>query len=150
MLTVDDGSFEVGNTFVSLIDATAYHTLRQTEVWIDSEMTDVLREAALVRSFDYFKVQDWADGVFDVSIPDRVIQAQCVAAAKELESPGTLQADVSSNVKRERIEGAIETEYFSKNLSSQTIFTEIQNLIKPYLETSQTQPVAVQKTLVRM
>jgi hypothetical protein len=150
MLTIDDGTFTVGNTFVDLLDADDYHELRLTEDWIDSEVTDSQKEAALVRAFDYLKVQDWASDAFTVEIPIKVIEAQCVAAGKELSSPGRLQSDVDSNVKRKRIEGAIETEYFSKNLVSQTVFTEIQNLIAPYLSSNQTTTVARKKTIVRM
>ena len=150
MLITDDGTFLIGNTFVDLFTADEYHELRQTEAWIDEEVTDTQKEAALVRSFDYLKVQDWADGVFDYEIPVRVIEAQCVAAGKELDNPGQLQADQKTNVKRERIEGAIDTEYFSKNLSSETIHTEIQNLIKPYLTAYQASSTSTQKFLVRM
>jgi len=150
MLIVDDGTFLIGNTFVDLFVADEYHELRQTEAWIEPEVTDTQKEAAIIRSFDYFKVQDWADGVFDFDIPSRILEAQCVAAARELENPGGLQADTKTNIKRERIEGAIDTEYFSKNLSSETIHTEIQNLIKPYLASSQQSTQTIRKTLVRM
>jgi hypothetical protein len=61
--------------------------------------------------------------------------------------PGVLQADKQSNVKRERIEGVVDTEYFSKNLSSSTVFTEILNLIEPYLSVPTS---SRQKFLVRM
>jgi hypothetical protein len=149
MLTIDDGTFTVGNTFIDLFDADEYHELRQTEAWLDSEVTDGQKEAALIRGFDYLMVQDWSADAFLSGIPDRVKWAQCVAAVKELSSPGTLQADVDNNVKRKRIEGAIETEYFSKNLSSQTVFTEVENLIKPYLNVSVTRS-SRQKYLVRM
>ena len=149
MLILDDGSFTIGNTFALLYDADEYHTLRQTESWISEDVTEDAKNAAMIRAFDYLRTRDWQAGIFDVEIPSRIIQAQYVAAAKELSSPGTLQSDVNPNVKRKRIEGAIDTEYFSKNLSSSTVFTEVDNLIKPYLN-STTNFSQTSRTLVRM
>jgi len=147
MLIIDDGTFTVGNSFVTLIELDTYHALRQTASWIDVSVTDAKKEAAAIRAFDFFKVQNWSSDAFLTEIPQRVKDAQCVAAAKELDSSGVLQADLDPNVKRQRIEGAIETEYFSKNLTTSTIFTEIINLINPYLVQSRS---TVTRTLVRM
>jgi hypothetical protein len=148
-ITIDDGTFLVGNSFVTLDETDTYHEDRATETWIATTVTDDQKEAALIKAFDYLYVQNWIAGVFDTEIPIRVKQAQMVAAGKELSSPGSLQADQDSNVKRKNIEGAIETEYFSKSLSSAPVFTQIQNLLKPYLNTSIYNNTA-QRFLVRM
>ena len=149
MLTIDDGTFTIGNSFVSLMEADDYHELRASENWNLTTTTDDNKEAALIRAFDYLFIQDWQAGVFDVEIPERVKRAQLVAAEKELGSPGTLQEDKENNLKRKHIEGVIEREYFSKNLSNETIFTEIQNLLKPYLSATTTK-TTTQRFLVRM
>jgi len=147
-LVIDDGTFTVGNTFLDLIDVDSYHAERLTLPWTE-ETDNAKKEAAIIRAFDYLRVQQWLSDAFIDGIPTRVEQALCVAANKELDSPNTLQADKTSNVKRKRIEGAIETEYFSKNLDSSTIFTEIDNLIAPYLINPKI-GANIKRTLVRM
>jgi len=132
-LIIDDGTFEVGNTFLLLSDINTYHSVRLSSPWT-TETSDAKKEAAVIRAFDYLAIQNWLIDAFDDGIPTRVEYALCVAANKELDSPGVLQKDQQKNVKRKRIEGAIETEYFAKNLSSETVFTEVLNLIKPYIE----------------
>lgn len=131
-LTIDDGTFTVGNTFLSLDDIDEYHAQRLTSPWSTSTDNNA-KEAAIIRAFDYLSVQNWIINAFDEGIPLRVCAALCVAANKELESNGILQADQQKNIKRKRIEGAIETEYFSQKISNETVFTEISNLIKPYI-----------------
>jgi hypothetical protein len=148
-LILDDGSFEIGNSFVTLDYADDYHEIRATEAWETDSPSDDQKESALIKAFDYLMVQDWSPETFMLDIPDRIKQAQCVGAAKELASPGVLQADKENNIKRKRIEGAIDTEYFSKNLESGTVFTEIQNLIKPYI-ISKSISTSKQRFLVRM
>ncbi len=148
-ITIDDGTFLVGNSFCTLIEADTYHTDRSTTAWIDVTITDAEKEAAIIKSFDFLYVQDWVTDTFLTEIPVKIKRAQIVAAEKELSSPGSLQEDEDSNLKRKRIEGIIEKEYFSKSLSSATVFTEIMNLISPYLNTSISVSSA-QKFLVRM
>jgi len=145
-LTIDDGTFLIGNTFLSLTDIDTYHEARLTPFW-QTITDDDAKEAAIIRGFDYLKIQTWKSDVFLLGIPIRICDALCVAANKELETPGNLQADQQNNVKRKRIEGAIETEYFSKDRSSSVIFIEIGNLISSYLEIP---AYRTQKFLVRM
>jgi len=133
MLIIDDGSFAVGNSFVTLLEADDYHEQRLTASWIDTSVTDEQKEATLIKAMDYLFVQDWKAGVFDDDIPVRVKNAQIVAAARELASPGVLQEDRESNLKRKRIEGVIDKEYFSGESGGAVELTEIHNLIKPYL-----------------
>jgi len=146
-LTIDDGTFATGNTFLDLADIDDYHTARLSSPWV-TETSDESKEAAIIRAFDYLSVQKWKIDAFESGIPSRVESALCVAANKELASPNVLQADQKNNIKRERIEGAIETEYFSKDKQSTTIFTEINNLIAPYIE-APIYRATTQRTLVR-
>jgi len=148
MLTIDDGTFEVGNSFVTLLTADTYFEERSSTVWVDS-VSDEDKEAALIRAFDYLSVQSWAAGVFDEEVPEKIKRAQMVAAGKELSSPNVLQPDIQKNVKRQKFDGAMETEYFDKNIESGTIFTEIENLIKSYLSVVSVRTTG-QRFLVRM
>ena len=146
MLTIDDGSFQSGNTFSDIFDFDEYHEVRLNEPW-NSETDEDKKIAAIISSFDFFKIQKWKSDVFLLGCPDRIKEAHFVAANKELSSPGTLQADKdSSNIKRKRIEGAIDTEYFNSQDGSETIFTEINNLIQTYLISTQTR---VSRRMVR-
>jgi hypothetical protein len=148
-LTIDDGTFLVGNTFVTLDETDTYHEDRSTTSWMASTVTDDNKEAAIIRAFDYLYVQPWISTTFASSVPVKVKRAQMVAAEKELSSPGSLQSDQDSNLKRKHIEGVIEKEYFSQTMSSAPVFTEIQNLLSDYLETSSTRS-STQRFLVRM
>jgi hypothetical protein len=148
MLILDDGTFDIGNTFVELIEADTYHSNRLTDSWLESSVTDAQKESALIRAFDYLYVQDWKAGVFDIEIPVRVKRAQMVAASKELESPGSLQEDQDKHLKRKRLEGVVDKEYFKSDPDGQVVFTEIMNLLKPYLRITET--VDRSRRLVRM
>ena len=128
-LTIDDGTFEVGNTFVTENEAEEYHESRGNSSWEDAD--DEAKEAALIRAFDYLSVQNWSSTAFETTIPVKVKQAQMLAALKELSSSGVLQPDVSTGVKSEAIEGAIEKEYYESGPG--TIFSGVENLIRPYL-----------------
>jgi len=136
MLILDDGTFLVGNTFITIDDSNEFHETRNNTIWMDEAIEDSTKEGCIVRAFDYLKVKSWNPECFMLGIPPRIIEAQCIAALKEFENPNSLQADKAKNVKRERIEGVIETEYFSKDISSSAIFTIIDNLIAPYLKKS--------------
>ena len=147
-IIIDDGTFTLGNSFITLEEAENYHVDRATPSWIDTTKTDEDKEAAIIKGFDYLYVQDWLAGVFDIEVPAKVKRAQIIAAEKELSRPGILQEDQDSNLKRKRIEGVIEKEFFSMTKTSATIFTEIQNLLKNYLNISTT--TKRQRFLVRM
>lgn len=130
-LIIDDGTLETGNTFATLDEADIYHGDRLTTDWIEKTIPD--KEAAMIRAFDYLKVLPWNDTAFALGVPDRVKEAQIKAAVKEVKEPGTLQQDQTSNIKRKKIEGAIETEYFQAGKFSGTIHTDINALLQPYL-----------------
>jgi hypothetical protein len=134
-LTIDDGTFNVGNSFVTLGYAYDYHELRGNSAWI--QKTDEEQEALLVRAFDFLSVQNWASDTFTTAIPKKIKDAQCLAAFKELEQDNALQPDYNPTIKRERIEGVIETEYFGKGETASMASAPpaaVMNLIGPYLK----------------
>jgi hypothetical protein len=144
-LVIDDGTFEVGNSFVTLEYAESYHDLRGNYSWFEKSTTE--QEAFLIKAFDFLSVQNWTSGTFSATIPKKIKDAQCLAAFKELEEENSLQPDYNPTIKRERIEGVLETEYFGRgNTISMTASppSAVMNLIKPYLRYS-----GMQMTLVR-
>ena len=138
-ITLDTGSF-TGNSFVTVFEADEFHEDRGYTSWT-SETDDEKKESALIRTFDYLAVQNYKSTAFDSGVPAAIEKAQCVGAVKELETPGILQPDRELGVKLSAIEGAVEKEFFESG--QRTLFTAIDNLIRPYLKTSS------RKTLVR-
>lgn len=133
-LTIDDGTFEVGNSLVTLEYAAGYHEDRDNTAWFNR--LDYQQEALLIKAFDFLSVQNWATGTFSSGIPKKIKDAQCLAALKELEQEDTLQPDYNPTIKRERIEGVTETEYFGRGETASMASsppTAIMNLIRPYL-----------------
>lgn len=128
-LAIDNGTF-TGNTFISLINADFFHEDRGNSLWTE-ETDDAKKESALIRAFDYLSVQRYISTAFDAGVPAAFEKAQCIGALKELESPGILQSDREIGVKVKTIEGAIENQYYE--FGQQTIFTAIENLLRPYL-----------------
>ena len=143
-LLIDDGTFEEGNTFVTLAECEEYHSNRTNTLWTG---TDTEKTSAIIRSFDYLSIQRWRDYVLEDEIPLKVKQAQCVAALKELIEPGCLQKDQTKddNVKKKKID-VIETEYFDKDM--QTKYTVIENLLKDYI-IEKKQSIKRTRTLIR-
>ena len=133
-ITVDDGTFATGNSFVTADEADVFHLDRGNGDWGDAD-TDV-KDAALIRAFDFLSVQAWKSDAFTSDIPQRIKNAQCVAALKELIESGSIQPDVQTGVKKETIDDVVSMEYFEGGDNSGVIFTAIENLIKPYLYTS--------------
>ncbi len=133
-IIIDDGTFVIGNSFVTVDAAEAYHESRGYTIWIDGE--DEEKEAALIRAFDFLSVQNWKTTVFENSVPIKIQQAQILGALKELSSPGSLQPDIVTGIKSESLDGVIETEYFKGGTG--TLFTAVENMIKPYIITKGT------------
>lgn len=131
-ITIDGGTFLVGNSFVTMVEADSFHMSRQNTAWDEADAE--FKEAALIRAFDYLSVQNWATNAFLTGVPIKVKNAQCVAALKELTNNGAMLPDITPGVKRESIDGAISTEYFSGS-GSGTIHTAVENMIRPYLKT---------------
>lgn len=147
-IILDDGTFLVGNSFAVVATADTFCTLRALSTWTQSDST-ADKEAALIRAFDYLKICSWSDTAFADGIPDRVVEAQIRAAAKELASPGAMQPDEESNLKRKKIEGAVEKEYFDASRFSGTIHNDVLNLIRPYLAATSTSTTRTTRHLIR-
>jgi hypothetical protein len=130
-ITIDDGTFLIGNSFVTVLMADAFHEARQNTAWFAA--SEAQKEAALIKAFDYLSVQNWTSTAFSTEIPLKIKNAQCIGALKELEEAGALQPDVNPNIKMESIDGVMETEYFEGS-GSAIIPTAVMNMIKPYLK----------------
>jgi len=128
---IDNGTFAVGNSFVTLSEADEYHNIRQNTDWFDK--TNAQREAALIKAFDFLSVQNWTTTAFSSGVPAKIKSAQCIGALKEATSPDALQPDISSSVKKESIDGVMETEYFEGS-GSAAIITAVENMIRPYIK----------------
>lgn len=142
-ITIDDGTFLIGNSFVEIADADTYHSSRLNTEWASA--TAEQKEAALIRSFDFLSVQNWASDTFSSGIPLKIQNAQCIGALKEIESNGALQPDLTPGVKKESIDGVTSTEYFDEDAGGGgVVHTAVENMIKPYLRRP-----GMQRTLVR-
>ena len=130
-LIIDDGSLELGDSFVTIDEADTYHRLRGNKEW--AKLSIPSKEAVLIRAFDFLSIQNWSAGVFGTAIPAKVKQAQCLGALKESITPGSLQPDVETGIKSKSIDGVLATSYFAGG--SGTINTAIENLIRGYIAT---------------
>ena len=139
-LTIDDGTFEVGDSFVTLEEADIYHSDRDNPEW--AKLSVQKKEAVLIKAFDYLTVQNWSSTAFTTAIPARVKQAQCLGGLKESLTPDSLQPDIETGIKSKEIDGVLSTSYFEGG--SSTINTAIENLIRPYISIP-----GVKTTLVR-
>ncbi len=128
-LTIDDGTFEVGNSFITAVESNTFAQDRGYVDWVDGDDED--KEAALIRTFDFLSVQNWKSTTFDDGIPVKIQNAQCLGAIRELETSGTLQPDVSTGIKSESIDGVLETEYFEGGAGQ--VFSSVENMISPYI-----------------
>ena len=129
-ITIDDGTFEVGNSFVTILEADTYAVDRGYTTW--AAATEALKEMALIRTFDYLSVQNWKTTAFTTEIPVKVKNAQCLGAIKELAESGALQPDVTTGIKSESIDGVLETEYF-ESTGTGIVYSAVENLISPYI-----------------
>lgn len=128
-IVIDDGTFAVGNSFVTLAESDTFSEDRNYTAWINGDEED--KNAALIRAFDYLSIQNWQSTTFDDGIPTKISQSQMLAAIRELESPGAMQPDISTGIKSESLEGVSETEYFEGGTG--TIFSAVENLISSYI-----------------
>lgn len=131
-LIVEDGSEVAGaNTYISDDDYTTYAAARGLVVGIDAPA----REVELIKAMDYIeshrrqfkglKITDtqplqwprvavWVDSfpVDSDEIPQELKNAQAEAAAAISASIDPLRNEDTQNIKREKVEGAVEVEYF--------------------------------------
>ncbi len=129
-ITLDTGTFEVGNSLLTLIEAEEYHLTRGYTAWTGTD-DDVAKEAAMIRAFDFLGVQNWRAGTFTAGIPIRIKQAQAIAALRELASPGSMQPDRTVGLKSDSLDGVFTKQFFEDG--GQTLHTAVQNLILPYI-----------------
>jgi hypothetical protein len=145
-MTVEDGTgLSTANSYASVAEADAYHTLRGNTAWTGA---DEVKEAALIRATSYItgeyssrwpgyrssatQALDWprsealdSDGYYQSGVPVAVKVATIEAALLELVTAGTLteSQDRGGAIVREKV-GPIETEY-SDNAPTGTVYPTI-------------------------
>ena len=149
-LIVEDGSYvSTANTYVDVDYVDTYFEDRDNSTW--DAATDESRERAILYAGQYLNSLTWKgyktrryqrmswprqgardeDGflVESTVIIERIKQAQCEAALRELTS-GTLQPDLTSSnfVKKKKVD-ILETEFF-QNAPARTLFPAVKGLLK--------------------
>lgn len=133
-LTVEDGTGVLGaDSYASVESADAYHLARGNTAWTGttSDKEIALRRATAAidqlhganwigQRIDIDQSLDWprtlaydARGYLIDGLPTELVKATCEAALRELTARGSLTADPKPSIKRERVEGAVEREYFT-------------------------------------
>lgn len=140
ILTIDN--FDSANSFVEIAEATTYHDNRGNTSWSSDTYTNIQREQALIRTYDFIWTLRFRHGVFEYEIPQAIKNAQIEGALRELLSPGCLLPDLSKDdfVTKKVIVGAIETTYAD---GARTVYQKMMAILKPYLAISR------QRRLVR-
>jgi hypothetical protein len=158
-LIIEDGTVITdANAYVTVAEVTSFCTNYGLDSWAllgnTEKITAIIRGTAYVETFNfkgekysYDDPLEWPRvGVYDdinlepeyeefyQEIPLGLKKACCRAAYEESVSPGVLQANLTSNIKRERID-VIETEYFS-NQPSKAIYQTIEGFLKGLLKNS--------------
>ena len=153
-LIVEDGSVVTGaESYISVADATTYHTARGNAAWA-ALTTDALREAALRKATDFmrqvyrsrwqgYKVNedqalDWPRYNVEVegyAVDSDIVPTEVKNACAELAlraSAAELNPDLTQGVAREKV-GQIEVEY-DKASPQFTRYKAIDALLSPYLK----------------
>jgi len=162
-LVVEDGTGTVAsaNSYVSIAEVTTFCDNYGLVEWATSA-SSTLYTQAIIRATAFldgeydFKGEKYAyddplqwprsgvyafqdlhpeDEEFFQEVPDGVKKACCRAAYEELKAPGTLQSNLVSNVKREKID-VLETEYFERQIPSKTVYRTIEGFLKGLLNNS--------------
>ena len=148
--TPSDGTgLAAANSYADQAFADAYLLDRGVAAW--ASLTDADKEAALVRGTDYIDavyghrvksatlvdsdVQALRFPTVSDGLPDRVKQAAVVAANLESQGLDLLPSvGAGARVKRERVEGAVEVEYFNTPAGMPYVaLPEVDRLMRRYL-----------------
>jgi hypothetical protein len=116
---------------ISLSDCTSYHTARVNAAWTDATADE--KEAALIRGFDYIRVQPFRTDLdlFNDGLPTDIEQAVYEAALIEVTSPGMLLKNETRDDQMSEIRmGPLVTKY---QVDAGTQFTKITALLAPYV-----------------
>lgn len=152
--TVEDGSIVAGaNSYVPLDFANSYHLDRGNAAWADK--TDPQKQSALIRATDYIEQTygnkflgsrvdtdqplEWprqdVSNISYAEIPNGLKQAVCQLAYEALSADLNPSLERGGAIKRERLEGVAETEYF-ENAPSMTIRPAVAGLLRNLLDNS--------------
>lgn len=160
-LTKEDGSVVANaNTYVEVADVDAYATNHGYSEWegdADTKAAAILRGMNYIESYNFkgkktardnplkwprAEVRDEDDYLLESDeIPDEVVKATCEAAYREVVSPGVLQEDRTTGIKRKKVD-VLETEYFQGGGGgASTVFTAIDHLLAGLIYSSFSMPV---------
>jgi len=131
------------NTYADINDFKAYHNARKSDI---SHLNDETIEALLIRAMDYLEsvyygnLQGYTQSYLQSTnfprvingrdyLPEAVVSAQCILALKA--SDGALLVDEGRKVIREKLDVLEKT--YSEHSSTQTKYTEVEQLLRPYL-----------------
>lgn len=100
-------------------------------------------EALLIRAMDYVdnkpyrgqptnNTQSTSFPIISLGIPRQIKQAQ-MAMAIYYDSKSPVDAEVATQVKSERVEGAVAVEYFESTTTESPLLTLVESLLKPYI-----------------
>jgi len=134
-IIVNTGLDEDGaNSFIEIAEATLYHASRGNVTWPLPLYSELAREQALIRSYDYLQTLRWKTGVFDLGIPAPIKSAQAECALRELVDPGCLMPDLTKDdFVTKKVIDVIETTYAG---DARNVFSKVMALLKPYLAVS--------------
>ncbi len=116
---------------ITLTDCTIYHADRGNTAWTD--VTEDEKAAALIRGFDYIRVQPFRTDLdlFSDGIPADIEQAVYEAALIEVTSPGLLLKNETRDDRMSEIRiGPLVTKY---QVDAGNQFTKIKALLAPYV-----------------
>jgi hypothetical protein len=157
-LVIEDGTAASAsaNSYVTVAEVSAFCENFGLTSWAalatNDQITAIIRGCAFVDSeynfkgvkYQYDDPMEWPRcGVYDdidiepeneqffQEIPAGLKKACCRAAYEESLSPGVLQSNLTSNIKREKID-VLETEYFA-NQATKTIYRTIEGFLKGLL-----------------
>jgi hypothetical protein len=163
-LIIEDGTAATmsANSYITVAEVDAFCVDHGLSSWASlsntEKITAILRGMAFVESeFDFKGVKmsydnplEWPrfgiyeeagvnpseDLIYYQEIPKGLKKAVCRAAYEESASPGILQADITSNIKREKID-VIEIEYTGLQ-PSKTVYRTIEGFLKGLLKNKTT------------
>lgn len=160
-LILEDGSGVVGaNSYVSLEESDLYQAKRYREDW--ALLTDEQRKACLIKATQYvdslynwkgrrkFEDQDLAfprvlikdkDGFEVKGVPKKLKEAICEAAYYGSQNELFVQYNENGAVKRQKVDGAVEIEYFNQtetSIDNISNYTSLDYLLKGLYEPKKT------------
>lgn len=129
VITID----EWVDDMATIQDADTYLSYRGYNDWVDADDDD-LKNQALQRAWDWLEVLDWFDGVFDDGLPDKIKNAQILAAYEEWKSPNCLNPVLTpDNYLLDKNVAGVIIKTYRPNAPVKNRYLNIESLLNPYL-----------------